>query len=64
MNLGAPDDICIDGILCVGSVFASIYLHENGKLKECRLAENIVIQGKKFQKGLNIRFDFNGNILP
>ncbi len=56
-------DIEIDGILCKGSVFHLIGLHDNGKLRNCTLAKMMVINGKEYQKGTKVEFDKEGNLL-
>jgi len=56
-------DVEIDGILCKGSVFHPIGLHDNGKLRNCTLAETTIINGKEYQKGSKIKLDKQGNVL-
>ena len=56
-------DIEIDGILCKGSVFHLTGLYDNGKLRNCTLAETMTINGKEYRKGTKIKLDKEGEIL-
>lgn len=58
------EDPVIDGVPCSGSVFhCGITLHENGRLKQCRLADDATIQGAACEKGSVLRFERNGTVL-
>lgn len=46
-----PDPIEIDGVLCVASVFHPVYLHPDGRLRECKLARAATIAGHTYAKG-------------
>ena len=59
----SSEDVLVNGIPCEASLLVNVKLHENGKLKSCRLAENINLKGKVYKKGKTIQSDDNGNIL-
>lgn len=60
-----PRPTSIDGVPCAtGLVRGSIELHENGRLKSCRLADDLVRDGRKLRKGTRITLAPDGRIVP
>jgi hypothetical protein len=58
-------DTRIQGIPCKAGVFnEAIWLHENGRLKFCVLSEELVRDGRTYQKGTRLQFDPQGRIIP
>ena len=61
----------IQGIPCMKASFwtevfgssARVLFYENGRLKQCKLAEDLTIQKQKFEKGDVIYFDPNGKLI-
>lgn len=58
----SPKNVEIDGILCKGSVFNIIGLHENGRLMTATAAEDIEYDGISINKGTQLELDENGNL--
>ncbi len=59
------EDVRIQGIPCrAGSFSESIWLHENGRLKQCVLSEDLVRDGRTYQKGTLLRFNSDGRVVP
>jgi hypothetical protein len=60
-----PRPTTIGGVPCdSGMIHGSIELHENGRLKSCLLAEDLVRDGRTVRKGSRIAFDPEGKIQP
>jgi hypothetical protein len=58
-------DTRIQGIPCKGGLFnQSIKLHENGRLKECVLSEELVRDGHTYPTNTLLHFDSAGQIIP
>ncbi len=58
-------DTRIQGIPCRGGlVNQSIKLHENGRLKECVLSEELVRDGHTYPVATLLRFESDGHIIP
>lgn len=57
------DQVMVDGVPCKGSLFSGISLHENGRLRQCRLAEDMKIQGSLYLRGAILRFDQTGIVV-
>lgn len=57
------DDVEIDSVVCKGSVFHPIGLHDNGKLRNCTLAKDAEIAGITYHKGAKLQLDKEGKIL-
>ncbi|MGE5679940.1 MAG: hypothetical protein ACM34K_03580 [Bacillota bacterium] len=55
-------DVLVGDILCKSNLFNNIGLHENGKLKECTLAEDKQINNVSYKKNTRICFDETGNV--
>ncbi len=51
----APEDVIVDGVPCESSIFVNINLHENGRLKSCKLAEDYRMEDRILLKGSVIR---------
>jgi hypothetical protein len=58
-----PDTIEIDGVACVASVFHPVYLHPDGHLHQCKLARDVTLDGRTFEKGETLRLDDAGRAL-
>ena len=57
-----PTDVILIGdVLCKGSIFHNIVLHEDGTLKTCTLARDQKINDKMYEKGTRIVIDKNGS---
>lgn len=57
------ETVVVDGVPCNGSVFGSgIHLHENGRLRQCELAEEATVGGEVYQKGRLLQIDPNGKV--
>jgi hypothetical protein len=59
-SYSSREDVVIDNIPCKGSVIHRIYLHENGLLMSCWLAEPSTIDGLDFPARTRVSFDSNG----
>jgi len=58
-------DARIQGIPCQGGLIRqAIKLHENGRLKECVLSEELVCEGHCYPAGTHLRFDSDGHVIP
>lgn len=58
-------DTRIQEVPCKGGLIRqSIKLHENGRLKECILSEELVRDGHTYPAGTPLRFDADGRIIP
>lgn len=58
-----PDTIEIDGVACAASVFHPVYLHPDGRLRQCKLARDVTLEGRTFEKGETLRLDEAGRAL-
>ena len=58
----APKSVAIQNVPCKGGLFASIQLHENGKLKQCTLSEAVTLDGKQLKQGTRITLDETGGL--
>lgn len=59
----ATRDVQIDDVDCKGSIFHSVQLHENGKLKSAKLAKDLNFKGETIKNGTIIHLDDQGNML-
>ena len=50
----------IDGVLCTASLFNPIYLHPDGRLKQCKLARDVTLDGRTFRKEERLVLDEAG----
>jgi len=50
----------IDGVLCTASLFHPIYLHPDGRLRQCKLARDVTLDGRAFRKGERLVLDEAG----
>lgn len=58
-----PDDPYeIDGVLCAASVFHPIYLHPDGRLRQCKLARAVTLDGRSFPRGARLVLDEAGRV--
>jgi len=57
------EDVEIDGVMCKASPFAGVRLYENGKLKECKLSQDQIINGKEYKKNTRLKFDKEGIVI-
>ncbi|HEX6886293.1 MAG TPA: hypothetical protein VF530_23160 [Planctomycetota bacterium] len=55
-----PEDHEIDGFLCTASVFHPVYLHPDGRLRQCKLARAATIGGRTFRAGAKLTLDEAG----
>jgi hypothetical protein len=55
-----PDTLEIDGVPCAASLFNPIYLHPDGRLRQCKLASEVMIAGKTYKKGAKVTLDEAG----
>ena len=55
-----PDPLEIDGVPCTASVFHPVYLHPDGRLKQCKLARAVTLDGRTFEKGVTLVLDESG----
>jgi hypothetical protein len=58
-----PDTIEIDGVACAASVFHPVYLHPDGRLRQCKLARDVTIDGQTIERGETLRLDEAGRAL-
>lgn len=56
------EDAVIQGVTCMGSAFHLISLHENGNLKECTLANDEVIGGRRVSSGQTVVLNDGGEV--
>jgi hypothetical protein len=57
-------DTVIQDIPCQASLFVSIKLYENGRLKACLLSEDLLQNGHTYAKGTRLQFDPDGRVVP
>ena len=57
------DPVMVDGVICKDSLFEAIYLHQNGRLKQCALDKTATIKGVEYSRGSILRFDQQGKVL-
>jgi hypothetical protein len=55
-----PETIEIDGIACTASIFHPVYLHPDGRLQQCKLAGDVTLQGRSFERGSVLCIDAAG----
>lgn len=55
-----PEDHEIDGVLCTASVFHPVYLHPDGRLRQCKLARAVTLAGRTFPRGATLTLDEAG----
>jgi hypothetical protein len=58
----SPEDVEVDGILCKSTLFQIIELHQNGRLRSCKLAKDVMINGEKYRKGDLVRLNESGDV--
>lgn len=58
------DPIEIDGVLCAASVFHPVYLHANGRLRQCKLARDVTLGERVFKRGTVLTLDEEGAHSP
>jgi hypothetical protein len=58
-----PENLEVDGVPCKATSFQSVSLHENGRLRMCRLSRVATIQGRTLREGEIISLDEEGNLL-
>ena len=52
----------VSGIHCKDSLFEAIYLHPNGRLKQCKLERAVKINGVEYRRGAVIHLDAAGTV--
>ncbi len=57
------DDVRIGEVVCKATVFKNVQLHENGKLKRCRLAKKVVLNNEVFKKNTTLNLDETGAVI-
>lgn len=57
------DPVQVGGITCATSLFEAVYLHRDGGLRQCKLAETATIHGAEYRKGSVIRLDEDGVVI-
>jgi hypothetical protein len=58
----SPEDTAIDGVPCNATIFDNINLHENGRLKSCKLSEDYSVDTVTLKKGSRIELDESGKL--
>jgi hypothetical protein len=58
----SDETVLIGGILCKSNLLNNIGLYENGKLKECTLAQDQNIDNSQYRKNTRICFDETGKV--
>ncbi len=53
----------VDGVTCKDSWFEAVYLHPNGRLKQCKLDRSVTIGGVEYPKGSVVRLDEAGVVI-
>jgi hypothetical protein len=56
------DPVVVDGVSCKDSLFEAIYLHPDGRLKQCKLDEAVTIGGAVYSRGYIIHVDQAGKV--
>lgn len=56
-------DVLVGDVLCESSLFAFVGLHENGRLRECKLAQAHTFAGVLYKKGSRVVLDENGKVV-
>lgn len=56
------EPVTIGRMTCADSVMQGIHLHENGRLKQCKLDKAAIIQGVEYRKGTVVCFDQAGRV--
>ena len=62
MLFWTKDPVEVDGVICKDSWFDGIYLHDNGRLRECVLGEPGTIGAVTYAKGTHLWLDESGNV--
>jgi hypothetical protein len=57
-----PEDLEVDGVPCKATGYQSVSLHENGRLRICRLSRAATIQGRGYRQGDDVAFDEHGKL--
>jgi len=57
------EDVVVNGIPCLGSVFHPIRLHKNGQLQSCTLSRAVVIEDQELLKNTTVSFDITGGFV-
>jgi len=63
MLFWSRDPVEVDGVICKDSLFDGIYLHDNGRLRECILDKDGTIGAAVYPKGTRLRLDESGNVI-
>ena len=58
----ARDPVVVDGVTCKSTLFRAIYLHPDGRLRECKLDQPVTIEGVNYPRGLVIHIDQTGAV--
>jgi hypothetical protein len=56
------EPVTIDAITCTDSMTHGIHLHENGRLKRCKLDKLAIVEGVEYRKGTIVCFDQMGRV--
>ncbi|MCX6354069.1 MAG: hypothetical protein NTZ78_04075, partial [Candidatus Aureabacteria bacterium] len=56
------EGVTIDGIKCSGKEW--VHFYKSGRLESANLAEDREIEGKLYMKGMHVRFDERGKLIP
>lgn len=60
-----PRDTRIQGIPCKAGAFnEAVFLYESGRLKSCVLGEEVVLDGRPYQRGSPLQLDPEGRVTP
>ncbi|MEO6596541.1 MAG: hypothetical protein ABIP94_17455 [Planctomycetota bacterium] len=57
------EPVTIDGVVCAASPLGPVYLHPDGHLAGCRLAEDLERGRQVLRRGTDVRFDEHGQLV-
>ena len=63
MLFWSKDPVEVDGVICRDSLFDGIYLHDNGRLRECVLDKQGMIGKVAYPKGTRLKMDESGKVI-
>ena len=59
----ARDAVVVGGVTCKSTLFRAIYLHPDGRLRECKLDKPVTIEGVNYSRGRVIHLDQTGAVV-
>ena len=63
MLFWSREPVEVEGVVCTDSLFKGIYLHDNGRLRECTLDKPATINEVGYSKGTRVQLDESGKVI-